>query len=294
VEAHFIIHEGKEGVVMSNRTRSIRRTQPVSHESTARQVVCDIRILAVEEELIESYRLRHEVYGALGYLRGSNPSGLEIDEFDGSSIPFGAFDPASGVMIGTLRLVTTEPQPRYDGLIRCILASLDDAVLAEQALGSRRRALPSMISDDVERQIAGFNTGRFVVGELSRTIVHPDFRGAGVSRGLMEVGLAHAARASPAVLVGSCLPDLVPMYARYGYSRLVAAGLDYFDSVGQYATAVVCRTDILPQPTGAHVDELLRSMRSGAMERTLEIGRGSRALYRFTTTRRTRRRTMEW
>jgi predicted GNAT family N-acyltransferase len=279
---------------MSNRTRSSRRTQQAWPESTARPVVCDIRVLDAEDELIESYRLRREVYGALGYLRCFNRSGLEIDEFDGSSIPFGAFDPTSGVMIGTLRLVTTEPQRHYEGLIRCIIGSLDDTALAEQALGARRHLLPSIISDDIEQRIAEFNTGGFVVGELSRTIVHPDHRGAGVSRGLMEVGLAHAARSSPTVLVGSCLPDLVPMYARYGYSRLASTGLDYFGSVGQFANAVVCRTDVLPQPTRTHVDELLRSMRSGAMERTLEIGRGSRALYRLTTTRRARRRTMEW
>jgi hypothetical protein len=49
----------------------------------------------------------------------------------------------------------------------------------------------------------------------------------------------------------------------------------------------------LPQPTRAHVDELLHSMRSGITECTLEIGREARARYRLAPSRRPRCRTME-
>jgi len=64
----------------------------------------ELRPLETEAELYESYRLRYEVYGALGYLRRTNASRLEVDEFDPCAIPFGAFDLASGALIGTLRL----------------------------------------------------------------------------------------------------------------------------------------------------------------------------------------------
>src|SRR4029079_9048227 len=101
-------------------------------------------------------------------------------------------------------------------LIRRVVADHADEDLARQASGPRPLGLPSIISDDVGRQIEAFNTERFAVQELSRTIVRPGHRGSGVSRGLMELGLAHAARRAPAVLVVGCLSEHLPMYARYG------------------------------------------------------------------------------
>jgi len=255
-------------------------------------IVCEIRALDTVEDLIESYRLRYEVYEALGYVQRFNASKLEIDEYDSLSIPFGAFDSVSGEMIGTLRLITREAQPDYERLMRRVVADLADDRLTNQVLGPRPFLLPSIVSQDVNRQIETFNTERFVVQELSRTIVRPSHRGSGVSRGLMEFGLAYAARATPAVLVGGCLTEHLPMYARYGYERLPQIGLAHFHSVGQVANVVVCRTDMLPYPTRSHVDELLRSMRSGAAECMLEIGHGSCALYRLAAPRGARRRSL--
>jgi predicted GNAT family N-acyltransferase len=279
---------------MANGERSARRHSLVAPTAAPEQTICEIRALETIAELIQSYRLRYEVYGALGYVRCFNQSKLEIDAYDSLSIPFGAFDPASGEMIGTLRLITTEAQPYYERSLRRLVSDFADEELTKQALAPWTHPLPSILSDEIDRQIEAFNTEGFVVRELSRTIVRPGHRGSGVSRGLMEFGLAHAAQLAPVVLIGGCLPEHLPMYARYGYLKLPQTGLDRFDSVGQIANTLVCRSDVLPQPTRAHVDELLRSLESGATECTLEIGRGSRALYRFAAPRRARRRTMEW
>jgi len=265
-----------------------------SRQLPAAEVSCEIRALSTKEELIDSYRLRYDVYDTLGYIRRCNKSKLEIDEYDTLSIPFGAFDPRSGAMIGMVRLVTTEPQPDYEHSIRCILAELADEELTKQALGPWPHPLPSIISHEVQQRLEAFNTERFVVKELSRGIVRPELRGSGVSRGLMEFGIAHAARLAPATLIGGCVPEHLPMYARYGYLQLPQTGLERFNNVGQIANSMVCRTDRLPQPTRAHVDALLHSMGSGASECTLDIGRDSRARYCLTPPRRTRRRTMEW
>jgi hypothetical protein len=110
----------------------------------------------------------------------------------------------------------------------------------------------------------------------------------------MELGLAYAARLVPVVLVGSCLPGHLAMYARYGYRQLPHTGLERFDSVGQVANALACRTDVLPQPTRGHVDELLHLMRSGATECTRQSRRGARVRYRFEASPRARRRTPTW
>jgi len=279
---------------MTSWGRFPRPFPPVAPSNANEPTTCEIRVLETVAELIESYRLRHEVYGALGYIQRCNESKLEVDEYDASATPFGAFDPTSGLMVGTLRLITIEPQPWYCDLVRRVVAYLDDPDLTRQALGQPPHVLPSIVSDDIHRQIEAFNSERFVVHELSRTIVRPGYRGSGVSRGLMEFGLAHATRTAPVVLIGSCLADHLPLYARYGYLKVPQTGLDHFDSVGQIAHACICRSDVLPEPTRSHVDELVRSMETGAMECTLEIGRGSSARYRFAAPRRARRRTMEW
>jgi SAM-dependent methyltransferase/predicted GNAT family acetyltransferase len=262
---------------VTGRQSSTRHSAP---PTPAHELTCEIRTLDTAAELIESYRLRYAVYTALGYSRRYNESKLEIDIYDSSSIPFGAFDSVSGTMIGTLRLVTTEVQPDYDHLIQCILTDLAEDELTKHALGPRQHPLPSMSSHEINREIEAFNTERFVVHELSRTIVHPSHRGMGVARGLVELGLAYASRSGPAIVVGGCSPKQLPMYAKFGCQRLPNIDLEILESVGQISSTIICRTDVLPQPTRGHVDELLRSMTSGATECTLAIGRDTRATYR--------------
>jgi hypothetical protein len=84
------------------------------------------------------------------------------------------------------------------------------------------------------------------------------------------------------------------MNARYGYQRLPNTDLDHFDHVGQIAAVMFCRTDVLPEPTRTHVDNLVEHMKSGAAELTRELGRGSQAIYPLAAPHRARRRTMEW
>jgi predicted GNAT family N-acyltransferase len=237
----------------------------------------EIKVLSTVTELVQSYRLRYDVYGGLGYVRSANRSRLEIDEYDAFSIPFGAF--ADGELIGTLRLIGSEPKAEYLRVIDGILADQRDQALTEQASRLRRHPLPSVISTQVMRQIETFNTSRFPLYELSRTIVRADRRGSGISRSLMELGLAYTMLHGPAVLIGGCLAEHVPMYAKYGYLKLPRTGPDLYDSVGQIAHAVVCRTDVLPQPTRGHVDRLLRRMRAGADVCAVDNGHGVKAVH---------------
>jgi predicted GNAT family N-acyltransferase len=254
----------------------------VTLASSSEPAAYEIKELDTLEELIQSYRLRYEVYADLGYLSQPNPSRLEIDAYDAWSIPFGAFDATSRAMIGTLRLITKQPQPDFARLVRQVSALFADDALAMRAWAPRPRLLPSIVSDNIDQSLAAFNTENFIVSELSRSVVDRNFRGSGVARSLMELGLARAAFSGPALLIGSCLPEHLPMYAKYGCIKLPHTGLDLFDSVGQIAIAVVCRTDRLPQPTRSHVDELLlRSMRTKAAGHATETDGGSHIPYRL-------------
>jgi hypothetical protein len=255
----------------------------VSLTSSSEPAAYEIKQLGTPEELIQSYRLRYEVYAELGYLRHSNTSKLEIDEYDAWSIPFGAFDAASRRMTGTLRLITKQPQPDSSRLLQRVLELFADDSLTMRARAPRPHILPSIVSDKIDQALAAFNSENFTVSELSRFIVGRDFRRSGVSRGLVELGLAQAAFDGPALLIASYLPEHLPINAKYGYLKLPQTDLDLFDSVGQIAIAAVCRTDRLPEPTRSHVDELLHCMRTNAAEHTTETDRGSRILYRFKT-----------
>lgn len=246
---------------MSSGAQQVRRTRPPQVDS--RTAACEIRVLDGMDELVASYRLRYDVYGALAYI-DQNRSQLELDPYDGYAIPFGAFDAGTGELIGTLRLITNRPQAGYVQSVCRVLVECRDEDLVAQASRPRKHAMPSIVSDDIAARIDGFNRAGHLVEELSRTIVRPDQRGAGVSRGLMEFGLAYAASRGPRILVGGCLAQHVPMYARYGYEALPQVDLDFFESVGQVAHAVVCCTERLPRPTRDHVDDLVPRLRAAA------------------------------
>lgn len=253
----------------------------------------EIRILTTVRDLVESYWLRYDTYGELGYLRCSNPSKLEIDPYDLMSIPLGAFDAASGRMVGTLRIVTTELQPTYQRLISRVLTEFADPDLTRQALGSRPHRLPAIVTDEIARQIAAVNTEHWAVHELSRFIVHPDHRSSHISRSLVQLALAYATRSAPAVLIAGCQPRHVRLYASYGFVQLPHTDVDFHDSVGQFANTIICRSDALPGPMRSQVDALLRAMAEGASEHTHGLCRDSRVLFRLAAPRRAWRTTIE-
>ena len=255
----------------------------VSPAGSSEPIAHVMKQLDTLEELVQSYRLRYKVYGDLCYLRHPNISKLEIDKYDAWAIPFGAFEAMSRRLIGTLRLVTKQPQPDFSSLVQGVLKLFEDDSLAMQARAPRPHILPSIVSDTIDRALAAFNSENFIVSELSRANVDHNF-GIRCFARPDGIGLAQAALGGPALIVGSCLPEHLPMYARYGCLRLPQTGLELFDSFGQIGIAAVCRTDRLPEPTRSHVDGLLRAMRSNAAEHITETDGGSRILYRFQRT----------
>jgi GNAT superfamily N-acetyltransferase len=225
-----------------------------------------IKVLHSPEELVDAYRLRYEVYHALGYLPESISCKLEIDEYDRYAIPFGAIAVDSGELVGTVRLVTRHVQPFHSQRILRILEVANDAILDARVTRPRTRPLPSMISRLVEAKIDEFNTEGQDVEEGSRTVIHPAYRGTGVLRGLMEFFLAYAMKKGDPVLIAGCLPDHVPLYGRYGFQKLPGTDLDQFDSVGMTANTVICNTRSLPEPSRSHVDTLREAMLAGEPE----------------------------
>lgn len=239
-----------------------------------------IRLLETEAELVASFRLRFQVYSAIGYVPHSLVSELEIDVHDAYAIPFGAFDLSTGELVGTIRLLADDPYEHYERLVHRIVEDRGDAQLSERVFGERR-GLPSILSDEIAAEIDELNTDGFAVRELSRSITHPDHRGTGINRALMELGMAYAMHTAPVILVGGCQHAHVPLYERYGYERLPHAGTDHFAALGQDGSVVVCRTDRLPEPTRSHTRTLLRGLRRGEPGLTRPLAAGSQALFSY-------------
>lgn len=229
-----------------------------------------IKVLRHPAELIHAYRLRYQVFDSLHYLQSPNQSELELDEHDPYAIHFGAIAVHTGELVGTLRLIKNRIQRFYALQIHHILKAVDDMALHCRVARDRRRCMPSIISEHVQEMIREYNVDDQEVEELSRTVVHPRYRGSGISRGLMEFGLAYATAAGDPVLIGGCIPEHVPMYAKYGYTVLPGTALDRYDTTGQNANTVVCNTRRLPEPTRSRVAMLLRARSRGESEANRE------------------------
>jgi hypothetical protein len=242
-----------------------------------------IKVLDTSAELIQSYRLRYDVYRAMGYAP-PNRASLEIDEYDPFSVPFGAIAMDTREVVGTLRLITNRKQAFYEHRIGRILEFCKDEALSAQVHRRHRRPTPSITSDLIERKLAEFNRDRQAVAEVSRGITHASYRGTGVSRGLMEFGFAYAKTAGEPILVAGCVPEHLALNARYGYRQLPGTGVAVNNVVDRSAITIVCDTRTLPEPTRSRVASIVGAMQWGEPECLLEtevVEQGAKSRYHF-------------
>lgn len=68
---------------------------------------CWIRAIESEEEHLQAYRLRHQVFcDTLGWVPPS-PTGLEVDSYDGAAVSLGLFTD-QGTLLGLVRIITAD------------------------------------------------------------------------------------------------------------------------------------------------------------------------------------------
>jgi predicted GNAT family N-acyltransferase len=199
-----------------------------------RQLVTDVEVreIANRTELLLYFKLRHLVYTPMAYLdrsveRGTNR--LDIDWFDTRSIHVGAFEKREGgqqQLIGTARLIATEPL-RSDHQEWARELARQDALLDNLV----NRAVPAMLpvfqSQDLEVYFHRAYKENYLVGEISRVIVHPQYRGAGLSRRLLDKALALAEENELHDLFLECLPMHEQLYCQVGFHALPLHGKVY-------------------------------------------------------------------
>jgi hypothetical protein len=197
-----------------------------------------IRLAQSKDELFKCFRLRHEVYGLMGYLDEeilASQSKIEMDSFDQMSLHFLATDIKSDSTVGTLRLVLPRPSPMLRNTIIGnpyeVYATharwCEEIARAASEDSFRKRlshpymaALPIFQSFDFRQRWEKVLLPPSSYAEISRVVVSPKFRGLAVSKLLMHTAIAAAISLRMKFLLLDCIPDHVPMYAKYGFVEL--------------------------------------------------------------------------
>jgi GNAT superfamily N-acetyltransferase len=212
------------------------------------------RLLEKPEQLLRSLELRFGLYGVLGLLSNEVRSanlGVELDFHDGMALHFGAIDQATGEIAASVRLViphqpwgvtgSVSPELRdafrtQQSWFRRIAETLPAPALQKKLLESGVGALPLLQNAQLDTKWQNaINEGLNGV-EISRVVVNPHYRDAGLSRALVQLAIANAYELGRRSIFAACFPSHVPMYSAYGFSDIEgrAARLEPWGSM--YAT----------------------------------------------------------
>lgn len=215
-------------------------------------------------EMDQYFRLRHQVYSTMCYLSRlieDETGGLEVDWCDTQAVHFGAFARLDGyeALVGTARLILTcRPggvQPDLVAeLIRAnpvIRLEVEDGVLGTRLPVFQSQLAPAAGADAGRRVLADLfdrvMRDDAVVGEVSRVIVVPEYRGRGLSRELTAAAVRAAADRAVSDLLLECLRQHTPVYAGVGFRELGTTGNVY----GIYRTMVGMHRSLAAAPAVA-------------------------------------------
>ncbi len=240
------LHLLREKILVAATRLSLHSvTHRVSHESEVagvkalkKQAEFIVQPVSSEEQLSKVFRLRHQVYSLLGYLKADvagDPSLLDIDSYDRSSIQFQVIHRSTLELAGTLRLVLPH---RLGGSSSLFGASVRDIVRSQTEWMERARTriegknyrsrldhvgptlLPMLGNVRVNERWKHLLTETQFGAEASRLIVHPRYRGDGISRLLLYAAIATSVNLRRRVLFGESSPLHLEMYRKYGFEDL--------------------------------------------------------------------------
>jgi GNAT superfamily N-acetyltransferase len=197
-------------------------------------VAPDIRLIGSCTELLDYFKLRHRIYKIMGYLDEeieNTRSQMEINWCDTTSLHIGAYSHLrnqSELLVGTARLVVASGRndrmhplllSRYGEWVKALAGN--DVVL-KKAIEDRMLffQLPIFQSQELSEIFRQAVLRDEVCGELSRVIVVEDYRGAGLSRQLVEFALNAAAKTGINRLFLECLEIHEGLYRRFGFRRI--------------------------------------------------------------------------
>lgn len=175
-----------------------------------------------EREFRDYFRLRHEVYTLMGYLdelSENSQSKLEMNEADVHSLHLGAFYRSGSreTLVGSARVVTNgDPDSNLQDMLEMLAAN--DPIARHCLAEPYPLTLPIFQThkgmNDI--MVETYRSGQSC-GELSRVIVHRDFRGNGISKGLVSEALVRAVSRGLNRIFLECLKMHAKLYERHGF-----------------------------------------------------------------------------
>lgn len=184
----------------------------------------------------QSLQLRHEVYSALGYIdtRVADAAlGLEFDGYDPAALHYAVTSRNEpGRVAATMRIIVPgrravprmerARETRYSAWCEEFANEEESRVFRDLLHRRCMNSLPLLDSFDYFNSAGEQCLLREMVFpdhscEVSRIVVHPDFRGCGILTMLMNKAISVAAKMGKRYLLLECAPFHEHMYSKYGF-----------------------------------------------------------------------------
>lgn len=223
----------------------LSREKP-SKKQMDRSFVC--KKIDRKEEFLHYSRLRYAVFDFMNYLQQHNDQWLDFDKFDPFSIPFGVFEQVDGYenIQATLRIITPTYQEPYGKMISRLLEEfkpicLEKSIPSLDYFISLERKGPFLVAESIDLSSIINQLERQGVryAEFSRIIDHPDFRGYGLSRLIIETALTYCILEGIRYIFGGCSVQHLGMYGKYGWKVIPETDLFLEKKVQQVGHVMV-------------------------------------------------------
>jgi hypothetical protein len=215
---------------LERASASIQYRSPPPKKPVNETPAIEVRVPENVGEFKECLALRYRVYTLLGYISEDQASGdLDLDFFDPSAVHFIAVEKGNRAgdarIAGTARLLVTRTSILSGGLFGGTgdhFKRLCDQVAATSPRLRRNldeRPVAAALPVLAALKLTPEEISEDEVCELSRVVVSEEFRGLGLSRLLVRACIAAALDLRLRVAMLECLPEHVPMYAKFDFAR---------------------------------------------------------------------------
>lgn len=199
-------------------------------------------------QFCQSLKLRYLVYNALGYLDERITAAsqkIELDGYDQAAIHYAVTSRSKpDRVVGTMRLIvpgqhnlyhvtTVFRSANYRAWCEELADAETDRVFRDKLRWPSANALPLLDSFDYFAALTDQTLFRDMIMpnqscEVSRVVVHPEFRGNGILKLLMDKAIADASCIRKHYLLLECAPFHEAMYRKYGYQVIEDQGRRHY------------------------------------------------------------------
>lgn len=219
---------------------------PVKDKHSGRKDVFEVQEVTRQDHFRQSLELRRRVYDALGYVDERIASAelkIELDCYDPRAIHYvvaSGTDPHA--VVGTMRIIMPSCSKAGSPLIgfRRYEEWCEELANAEPS-----RVFRDLLNRPFSNSLPLFDSFRYFPGlterdpfrdmiqarhscEVSRIVVHPDFRGYGILKLLMDKAIEVASRGGKRYMLLECAPFHEAMYRKYGFQVIEDQGKRYY------------------------------------------------------------------